>query len=155
MHECISICRNKAAVPSNQMQTSFNETLAVLFSNVVPQRTISPLCPIIVFISGLRIWCLEGCAHNCGVFVWFPSDERHSVQPSNQVHRSLRRPPQHLHHHRILPPRQPAGNVTFHVSPSVDGFNCFCQEMEISKMFYSGVNLWGKTLNPKLFRYML
>lgn len=119
------------------MQTIFNETLAVLFSNVVHQRTNSTLCPVIVFPSGLRIWCLAVCAHNCDVFVWFPSDERHSVQPSNQVHRRLHRSPQHLHRHRILPPRQPAGKLTCHVSSTVDEFNCFspCQERKISKCF--------------------
>ena len=54
----------------------------------------------------------KSCTHSCSVFVWLFSDERRSVQPSNQVHRGLHRPSQHLHRDRVLSQRQPAGNVS-------------------------------------------
>lgn len=56
----------------------------------------------------------KSCTHSCSVFVWLFSDERRSVQPSNQVHRSLHRPSQHLHRNRVLSQRKPAGNVSLY-----------------------------------------
>lgn len=39
------------------------------------------------------------------------SDERRPVQPPDQVHRRLYRPPQHLHRDRVLSPGKPAGEI--------------------------------------------
>lgn len=131
------------------MQTRFNETLAVLFSNVGHQRSVSPLCPVIVFPSALRIRWLAVCAHSCGVFVCFPSDEGHSVQPSHQVHRRLHRSPQHLHRHRILPPRQPAGKLTCPVVHRGRVQLLFpCQERKISKCLIGEQTCWEKHSMP-------
>lgn len=72
------------------------------------------LLPCPSFPRGLGIWCSERCTHSRGVFVCLLLDERHSVQPSHQVHRRLHRCPQHLHHNWVLSPRQLAGNDTFY-----------------------------------------
>lgn len=119
------------------MQTISNETLAVVFPNVVQKKNhhqsfFHRVFGIVMFwkVALTIVVCL------CGS----PSDERHSVQPSDQVHRSLRRPAQHLHRHRILPPRQPAGNVTFHLVHRDQRMFLSCGE---------------KTLNPNLFSYIL
>lgn len=65
----------------------------------------------------------KSCTHGCSVFVWLFSDERRSVQPSNQVHRGLHWPSQHLHRNRVLSQRQPAGRATHTNTHSAEQVN--------------------------------
>lgn len=79
--------------------------------NLVYKWTVSPPSPSSVSMGLGNVMFGKSCTHSCSVFVWLFSDERRSVQPSNQVHRSLHRPSQHLHRNRVLSQRKPAGNV--------------------------------------------
>lgn len=104
----------KDTVPASQLQIDYFDELlaAVILKNFVYKWTVSPL-PRPLFPWGLGMWCLERVTLTVAVvFVWLFSDERRSVQPSNQVHRGLHWPSQHLHRNRVLSQRQPAGNVS-------------------------------------------
>lgn len=78
--------------------------------NLVYKWTVSPvLCPVSTGFGNVMFG--KSYTHSCSVFVWLFSDERRSVQPSNQVHWSLHWPSQHLHRNGVLSQRQPAGNL--------------------------------------------
>lgn len=83
--------------------------------NVVYKWAVSPLPPPSSVSMGFgNVMFGKSYTHSCSVFVWLFSDERRSVQPSNQVHWGLHRPSQHLHRNGVLSQRQPAGNRSWH-----------------------------------------
>lgn len=109
-------CRVSAADFSDELLAVFLQTCCM---NVT---TPPPPTPLLAFH---RVWeCLERVTLTS---VWLFSDEGRSVQPSNQVHRGLHRPPQHLHRDGVLPQRQPAGNTVPQYSPVSDRSTFGCE----------------------------